>query len=110
MKNISKKEIKKELPINISPLGDRVLLRPLEEGKATKTQSGIYIPESAKEDRGSKKAIVVAIGNGKMEEGKLIPIGVKVGQKVLYSWGDSIKEGDEEYVLVREGDILAIIK
>ncbi len=109
MKNISKKEIKKELPINISPLGDRVLLKPLED-KSNKTSSGIYIPESVKEDRGSKKAIVVAVGNGKMEEGKLIPVGVKVGQKVLYSWGDSIKEGDEEFIMVREADILAIIK
>ncbi|HEY9586103.1 MAG TPA: co-chaperone GroES [Candidatus Paceibacterota bacterium] len=96
--------------MKISPLGDRVLLKPIEEKAGGKTSSGIYLPESAKEDRGSKKAEVVAVGPGRTEDGKLIPPSVKVGQIVLYSWGDTVKSGDQEYVMVRESDILAIIK
>jgi chaperonin GroES len=105
----SKKDIKKEPKINISPLGDRVLLKAIED-KSTKTASGIYLPEGANVDKSTKKAVVVAIGPGRTEKGNLIPVDVKVGQTVLYSWGDTIKDGDEEYILVREGEILAIIK
>ncbi len=94
----------------ISPLGDRVLLKPLEEKNKNKTESGIFLPESVKEGKDGKKAKVVAVGPGRAEDGKLIPVSVKVGQTVLYSWGDTVKDGDDEFVMVRESDILAVIK
>ncbi len=94
---------------NISPLGDRVLLKPIEE-KVMKTESGIYLPENLKDENQGKYGEVVAIGPGRFDDGELIPMQVKVGQKVLYSWGDTIKHDDEEFILVREGEILAIIK
>lgn len=106
MKQKTNKDNKK---VNISPLGDRVLLRPMEE-KVIKTQSGIYLPEGMKEDKGGKYGKVVAVGPGRFEDGKLVPVQLKIGDKVLYSWGDTIKDNDEEYVLVRENDVLAIIK
>jgi len=53
---------------------------------------------------------VVAVGAGRMEDGKLVPISVKAGDEVLFQWGDKIKVGDEEYYIVKESEILAIIK
>ena len=107
-KNIKEKNDKAE-KIGIQPLHDRVLLKPIEDKKMSKTDAGIYLPESVKENKESKKAVVVAVGPGRIEDGKVIPMSVKVGQKVLYSWGDTLNENDQEYVLVRESDVLAII-
>ena len=100
MKDISKK---------IKPLQDRVLIKENTDSKEKKTSSGIIIPVTVNEDKGSKSGEVVAIGLGRMEEGKLIPIGVKVGDKVLFQWGDKIKIGDEEFYIVKESEILAIV-
>ena len=100
------KQNKKE---NLIPLSDRALIK--ESAKAdTKTAGGIIIPESVKEVRGAKKGIVVAVGKGKMEEGKLIPMSVKVGDQVLFNWSDEITIDGEKYSLVRDSEILAIIK
>lgn len=107
MKKVVKKSPKQTS--NILPLGDRVLLKPIEE-KQMKTESGIYLPEGMREDKGGKYGEVVAVGPGRFDDGEIVPMQVAVGQKVLYSWGDTIKHRDEEFVLVREGEILAVIK
>lgn len=101
MKDISKK---------IKPLHDRVLIREDAENKEKKTSSGIIIPITVDDDKGSKRGEVVAVGAGRMEDGKLVPISVKAGDEVLFQWGDKIKVGDEEYYIVKESEILAIIK
>ena len=96
--------------MNIHPLGDRVVIKPLEAEE--KTKGGIVLPDTAKEKPQEGK--VVAVGKGKAsEEGKIQPLEVKVGDKVLYGKysGTEItsKEG-EELLIVREEDILAIVK
>jgi chaperonin GroES len=90
---------------NIQPLHDNVLLKPaaLEE----KTASGILLPDSAKEK--TKQGEVIAVGPGKIDNGQTLPMQVKIGDKVLYSWGEEIKIDGTEYILVSEGNIQAII-
>jgi len=97
--------------INIKPLSDRVVIKELsEEERATKTKSGIYIPETADQDRGAKHGEVVAVGPGRIEDGKNVPVNVKVGDEVLFQWGDKVKIGNDEYTIVSESSILAVIK
>ncbi len=94
---------------NIQPLFDYVLVKPLE-GEA-KTPSGILLPETAKEKPQVGK--IMAIGPGSVtDDGKKIPMVVKVGQKVMYKkWGgNEIKVGHEEWLLVEQKDILAIVE
>ena len=121
MKKIQKKPAKKPIrPIasattkipdfKIKPLADRVLIKEDTENKEQKTASGIIIPSSAQEDKGGKRGKVVAVGVGRVEEGKLTPVLVKVGDNVLFQWGDKIKVDEEEYYIVKESEILAIIK
>jgi chaperonin GroES len=98
MKNIANK---------IKPLHDRVLIKEDTESKEKKTSGGIIIPITVNEDKGSKKGEVVAVGEGRMEEGKLIKMSVKVGDEVLFQWGDKIRIGEDEYYIVRESEILA---
>ncbi|MBU4128565.1 co-chaperone GroES [bacterium] len=93
----------------IKPLGDRVLVKPLEPKEVKK--GGIIIPDTAKEKPQEGK--VIEVGKGKMlEDGKVISLEVKKGDKVLYSkyGGTEIKLEGEEYLILREEDILAIIK
>lgn len=104
-----KTSTKKDKKGAILPLADRVLLREIDD-KETKTSSGIYIPETVDTDKGGKMGVVVAVGPGKYENGKLIPVGVKEGQTVLYGWGDKIEVKGEKFMLVRESEISAIIK
>ena len=96
--------------MNIQPLGDRVIVKPLEA--ETKTRGGILIPDTAKEKPQEGK--VVAVGKGKVaENGNVVALEVKVGDKVLYGKysGNEITTKDgEELLIVREEDILAIIK
>ena len=95
--------------MNIQPLGDRVLVQPLEQDKEVK-KGGIIIPDSAKEKPQEGK--VVAVGTGKRDDdGKLIPFNVKKGDKVLMPkyGGTEVKIDDKEYQIVREDDILAVI-
>ena len=96
--------------VPILPLRDKVVLEEIkEEGNAT-TASGIIIPESANSDRDTKKGKVVAVGEGRKVDFKLEPVCVKVGQKVIYSWGDHIKIDGKKYVLVSEENISAVIQ
>ena len=96
--------------MKIQPLGDRVLVKPLEA--ESKTKGGIVLPDTAKEK--PQEAEVVAVGKGKtMDDGSLKPLEVKVGDKVLYGKysGNEITTKDgEEMMIMREEDILAIIK
>ena len=95
----------------ISPLADRVLIKEINETQAeTKTKSGIIIPVNANEDKGAKKGEVVAVGPGHHDHGKLMPVSVKPGDMVLFSWGDKIKIDNEEYYIIRENEIIAVIK
>ncbi len=89
--------------VNIRPLADRVLIAPLPA--ATKTASGLYIPDSAQEKQ--QRGTVVAVGSGKKDE----PMTVKVGDTVLYGKfsGTEIKFEGADYIVMREDDILAII-
>ena len=93
----------------IQPLGDRVLVKQAEETEQIK--GGIIIPDAAKEK--SQEATVVAVGTGKRtSDGKTIPFEVKVGDSVLISkyGGTEVAVGDEKFVLLREDDIVAILK
>ncbi|MCM8784545.1 MAG: co-chaperone GroES [Candidatus Omnitrophica bacterium] len=95
--------------INVQPLGDRVVVRPLEAGN--KTKSGIVLPDTAKEK--PQEGEIVAVGKGRLlENGEIRPLEVKVGDKVLYGKysGTEITIEDQEYLILREEDILAIIK
>ncbi|MFA6459091.1 MAG: co-chaperone GroES [Candidatus Paceibacterota bacterium] len=96
--------------IALQPLQDRVLIKENTDTKERKTSFGIIIPVTSEEDKGSKKGEVIAVGPGKIEDGKLVPVSVKVGSEVLFQWGDKIKMGEDEYYLVRESEILAVIK
>ena len=100
----------KDIQKKIKPLQDRVLIREDGESKEKKTSSGIIIPVTVNEDKGSKRGEVVALGPGRYEDGKLVPVSVKEGDKVLFQCGDKIKVGEEEYYLVKESEILAVIK
>jgi len=96
--------------MNIQPLGDRVVVKPLEA--ETKTKGGIVLPDTAKEKPQEGK--VVAVGKGKvLDSGAVQPLEVKAGDKVLYGKysGNEIttKDGDE-LLIMREEDILAIVK
>jgi chaperonin GroES len=92
----------------VKPLGDRVLVQPLEEKEVKK--GGIIIPDTAKEK--PQEGTVVAVGTGKLDDnGKKIEFHVKVGDKVLISkyGGTEIKIDGENYLIMREDDILGII-
>jgi chaperonin GroES len=96
----------------IVPLGDRVLIKPLtQEEVSKKTTSGIIIPETIDKEK-PEQGKVVAVGEGRYEEGKLIPVKVKIGDRVLFSkYGyDDVKVDDEEFYILKEENILAIIK
>lgn len=91
----------------IKPLGDRVLVKPLAAEE--KTKSGIYIPNSSKE--APAQGQVIALGNGKIKDGKTHSFSVKKNDKILYSKyaGDEVKIDDVEYKIMREEEILGIL-
>ncbi len=95
--------------MKIRPLHDRILVQRLEEEE--KTKGGIIIPDTAKEKPIEGK--VVAVGNGKLlRNGEVKPLDVKVGDRVLFGKyaGTEVKIGGEEYLIMREDDILGIIE
>ncbi|MFA7295030.1 MAG: co-chaperone GroES [Candidatus Paceibacterota bacterium] len=95
--------------MNIKPLFDHIIVEPLNEEKTTK--SGIFIPQIS--DEKPVMGVVVAVGPGKInDEGKIIPMTVKVGDKVLFTKyaPNEIKVEEKEYLAIREDDILAIIE
>ena len=95
--------------VKIQPLGDRVLVKPVEQ-KETK-RGGIIIPDTAKEK--PQEGLVVATGKGKTtEDGKLLPMDVKAGDKILYGKysGSELKLDDQEYLIMHQDDVLGILK
>jgi len=97
------------LAIKLHPLADRLVVRPIE--KDEKTKGGIILPDTAKEK--PQEGEVVAVGPGRMtEDGKRIPMEVKIGDRVIYAkyGGSEIKIDDIEMIILRESDILAIKK
>jgi chaperonin GroES len=93
----------------IRPLADRIVIKPLEETE--QMRGGLYIPDTAKEK--PQQGEVVAVGPGKLsEEGKRIEMEVKEGDRVLYGKysGTEVTLSDEQYLILRESDVLAVIK
>jgi chaperonin GroES len=95
--------------LGIKPLADRVLVKESQKAK-NETKSGIIIPDTVEEDKGAHKGEVVAVGSGKYDDGVLVPMSVKVGDEVLFQWGDKIKIDGVEYWIVNESNILAVVK
>jgi len=94
--------------MNLKPLGDRVVLKPVDREEMTK--SGIVIPDTAKEK--PQEGIVEAVGTGRvLDSGQRVPMDLKVGDKVLYSKyaGSEFKPHDIEYLIVSEKDVLAVV-
>ena len=95
--------------MKVKPLHDRILVERLQEEE--KTKGGLFIPDSAKEKPMQGK--IVAAGNGRIaEDGKKIPMDVKVGDIVLFAKysGNDVKIDDKEYLIMKEDDILAIVE
>jgi len=94
----------RQMSVNVTPLHDRVLVRRLQEKETAK--GGIIIPDTAKEK--PQEGEVMAIGAGKMEKGHRIPLDVKVGDRILFGkyTGNDIKIDDQEYLILREEEIL----
>lgn len=96
----------------ISPIGDRVLVREItEEAEEETTDAGIIIPETvSEEEHNTTRGEVVAVGEGELDdEGNRKPIPVEEGDKVLFSWGDKITMDGEDYHVVDSSNILATI-
>jgi chaperonin GroES len=91
----------------VTPLADRVVVKPLEE--AEQMRGGLYIPDTAKEK--PQQGEIVAVGPGRYEDGKRIPPDVKVGDKVLYGKysGTEVTIDTEQLLILRESDVLAVI-
>jgi chaperonin GroES len=95
--------------MNIRPLYDRIVVKRIEEQEVR--QGGIIIPDSAKEK--PQEGEVVAVGQGKrLENGKLVPLDVKAGDRILFGKysGSEIKLGADEYVIMREDEVLGILE
>lgn len=97
-----------ETKTKVVPLADRVVVKLVSQEQ--KTASGLYLPDTAKEK--PQEAEVIAVGPGRYEDGKRIPLDVQVGNKVVFAKysGTEVKVGDEELLILREADILAILE
>ena len=96
--------------MNIKPLSDHILIEAIKEEE--KTKSGIFLPDTAQKEK-PEQGLVIAVGDGrKTDEGKIVPVSVKAGQKVLFTkYGPhEIKVDGKEYLIASEGDVLAIIE
>ncbi len=93
------------MAVNVTPLHDRVLIKRIEEKETVK--GGIIIPDTAKEK--PQEGEVIAVGAGRIEKGERIPLDVKAGDRVLFGKysGSDIKIDDQEYLILREEEILA---
>ena len=95
--------------LNLRPLGERVIIQSLPQEE--KTKSGIFLPDTAKEK--PNQGEVVAVGPGRItDDGKVIPMNVKAGDKVIYGKysGQEVKIEGEEYLIVKESDIYAVVQ
>lgn len=111
-KNFKSVSSSKSLSSKIEPLYDRVVLRLESEDERSKTASGIIIPDTVSKEK-PEQGEVVAVGEGRLDEdGKRVPMSVKIGDKVVFSrYGyDEVKIDGQEYYILKEENILAIIK
>ena len=95
--------------MNVRPLYDRIVVKRLEE-QESKTAGGLFIPDNAKEK--PQEGEVVAVGKGKrLDDGKLVPLDVQVGDRILFGKysGSDIKLDNEEYLIMREDEVLGIL-
>ena len=97
------------MAFNLEPLEDRVVVKPIEE-ETQKTPTGIIIPDTAKEK--PQEGEVVAVGPGRFEDGKRVPVDVKVGDRVIYSkyGGTEVKVDGDEYLILSARDLFAVAK
>lgn len=105
------KKESKESKINLTPLSDRVLVKPVEADDE-KSPAGIIIPDTAQKEK-PERGKVIAVGPGKRgDDNELIPVSVKVGDTVIFSkYGyDEVKIDEQEYYIISESNILAVIK
>jgi chaperonin GroES len=96
--------------MKIRPLGDHILIEPVKEEE--KTKAGIFLPETASKEK-SEEGIIIAIGPGKKtDDGKIVPLSVKPGDKVLFTkYGpNEIKVDGKDYLIATESEILAVIE
>ncbi len=93
--------------VKVAPLADRVVIKPMEE--AEQMRGGLYIPDTAKEK--PQQGEIIAVGPGRFEKDKRVPMEVKVGDKVLYGKysGTEVTVDGEQMLILRESDILAIV-
>jgi chaperonin GroES len=118
-KNMKKNEkktevsVKKISTIGIMPLGDRVLIKRADESDMEKSgKFGIIIPDTISKEK-PEQGKIVAVGEGRRDEtGKIVPLSVKIGDMVIFSKYsyDEVKSGGDEYIMVKEENILAIVK
>ena len=93
--------------VKVFPLADRVVIRPMEETATMK--GGLYIPDTAKEK--PIQGEVIAVGPGRREKGEVVPMELKVGDRVVYGKysGTEVTIDDQQYLILRESDVLAIV-
>jgi chaperonin GroES len=96
------------MAVNIRPLNDRIIVRRIEEQE--QMRGGLYIPDTAKEK--PQEGEVLAVGAGKLIEGQRIPIDLKVGDRILFGKysGTEVKLDGEDYLILREDDVLGVIQ
>jgi chaperonin GroES len=100
---------KSSTSVKLQPLGDRLVVR--REDSQERTEGGIYLPESAKNK--PTRGVVVAVGDGRLlDDGSRAPMQVKAGDRVLFTSyaGEAIEIGDDEFLLMSEGELLAVIE
>jgi chaperonin GroES len=98
---------KSKKAVKVQPLGDRVVVRPLEETETMR--GGLYIPDTAKEK--PQQGEVTAVGPGRFEKGERVPMDLEVGQTVLYGKysGTEVTIDDEPLLIIKESDVLAVV-
>ena len=98
---------KNAVAVNVSPLADRVVVRSLENNE--QTRGGLFIPDTAKEK--PQEGEILAVGPGRFDDGKRVPMEVKVGDKVLFGKysGTEVTIDNEQLLILRESDVLAIL-
>ena len=99
---------KSKSTVNVKPLGDRVLIKPLDETE--EMRGGLYIPDTAKEK--PLRGKILAVGPGRFEKGERVPMELSEGMDVLYSKyaGTEVRVGADELLIIKESDVLAIVE
>ena len=98
---------KSKKKLGVKPLGDRVVVRPMEESE--QMRGGLYIPDTAKEK--PQQGEIVAVGPGRYEKGERVPMEISDGQIILYGKysGTEVTFDNEQYLIIKESDVLAVI-